>query len=114
MWGESRMIGLNLRMIWSGGKRIIPLDLPASITQGVSIYKEHELYSDKTNDYFRLDFSFKFHFFREKTEHIVALDIQNLTNRKNVLAIQYDPVNKKPSNYYMAPLIPIFNYRIEF
>jgi len=114
MWGDSRMVGVNLRMIWSGGKRIIPLDLPASIAQGVGVYKDHELYSDRTNDYFRIDFSFKFHFFREKTEHIVSLDIQNLTNRKNVLAIQYDPVNKKPYNYYMAPRIPIFNYRLEF
>lgn len=114
MWGSKRMVGLNLRMIWSGGRRILSVDLPASIEQGQSVYKDYDIWSKQARDYFRIDLGLKLHFFREKTEHIVSLDIQNLTNRQNVLAEEYNPATESIEEYPMTGFIPIFNYRLEF
>jgi hypothetical protein len=113
-WGKNRLIGINSKIIWSGGKRFIPLDLDASIKKGEAVYKTDELYSTKGKDYFRIDFGFNLHFFKEKSEHIISVDIQNLTNRINQWAEEYDPEKESVFYYPMAGIIPILNYRLEF
>ncbi|MGW8315482.1 MAG: carboxypeptidase regulatory-like domain-containing protein [Bacteroidales bacterium] len=113
-WGENKMIGLNAKMIWNGGKRVIPLDLQASIAKGSAVYKNDELYARKTPDYFRIDIGVHLHFFSERSEHILSLDIQNLTNRRNAYAEEYDPETESLVYYPLAGIIPILNYRIEF
>lgn len=114
MWGDKRMLGLNLRLIWSGGRRIQSVDLPASIEEGHTVYESYDIFSKQARDYFRIDLGMNLHFYREKTEHVVSLDIQNLTNRLNVLAESYDPVSQSITEYPMTGFIPILNYRLEF
>lgn len=114
MWGDHRMIGLNSKVIWTGGKRVIPLDLEASIAKGEAVYKNDEIYSRKTPDYFRIDFALNIHFFKRRKEHIISLDIQNVSNRRNVYAEEYDPETKSMVYYPLAGIIPILNYRFEF
>jgi len=113
-WGENRMIGLNSKIIWTSGKRVIPVDLQASIAEGEAVYKTDELYTRKTPDYFRIDIGLHLHFFRERSEHILSLDIQNVTNRRNAYAEEYDPETESIVYYPLAGIIPILNYRVEF
>ena len=113
-WGENKMVGLNLKLIWAGGKRLIPIDLPASTEKGEGVYMIDELYSTQAKDYFRIDLGFNLHFFREKTEHTLSLDIQNVTNRRNVLTTQYNSETESIEDYPLAGIIPIFAYRVEF
>lgn len=108
------MLSLNAKLIWSGGKRIIPVDLNASIEEGEAVYNVNDAFSQKADDYFRVDLGFKLHFFKERSEHIIALDIQNITNRLNTWSQIYDSENHEVINYPMAGLIPVLNYRIEF
>jgi len=114
MWGEKRMVGVNLRVIWSGGRRILTVDLPASIEQGQTVYEESDIFAKQARDYFRMDLGLKLHFFRDKTEHVLSLDIQNLTNRLNVLAEEYNPETQSIREYPMTGFLPILNYRLEF
>ncbi len=113
-WGSNKMLGLNAKIIWSGGKRMIPIDLDASIEKGETVYNNEEIFSYKGADYFRIDLGIKLHFFKAKTEHIISLDIQNLTNRANVWKEIYSPEEEKIIEFPMAGLIPILSYRIEF
>ena len=114
MWGSSKMVGINLRGIWSGGRRFLELDLPASINQGQAVYEDYDIFSKQGRDYFRIDLGLKLHFFKKKAEHVLSLDIQNLTNYDNVLAEEYNPVTESVEEYRMTGFIPIFNYRLEF
>jgi len=114
MWSSNKMVGLNLRFIWSGGRRYLTVDLPASIEEGQSVFKDYDIFSKQGRDYVRMDVGLKLHFFREKTEHVLSLDIQNLTNRLNVLAEFYNSGTESISEYPMTGFIPIFNYRLEF
>ena len=101
-------------MLWHGGKRLIYIDLQESILQGETVVNMAELFSTKASDYFRIDLGFKLHFFKERTEHIISLDFQNLTNRLNTWTQYYNPDTETIEDYYMAGIIPILNYRIEF
>jgi hypothetical protein len=112
-WGDNKMVGLNGKIIWSGGKRITPIDLDASIEEGEAVYDTDQLFSTQARDYFRLDIGVKLRFFRERSTHIVSLDVQNLTNRLNTWSVIYDPENQQVEEYPMAGLIPILSYRIE-
>jgi len=44
----------------------------------------------------------------------LSLDLQNVTNNKNIHSQQYDIVKGKVTNVYQVGLIPVLNYRIEF
>ncbi len=113
-WGKNKMFGLNAKVIWAGGKRQIPIDLEASIEAGEAVYFEGQIFSTKAEDYFRIDLGARLHFFKAKTEHVISLDIQNVTNRLNTWVKIYDPENEVITNYPMAGLIPIINYKISF
>ncbi len=113
-WGLNKLLGFNGRILWNGGKRLVPIDLQESIRQGQTIVNMDNLYSTKGKDYFRIDLGLKLHVFKERSEHIFSLDIQNLTNRLNVWAHIYNPETETIQDYHMAGLIPILNYRIEF
>lgn len=113
-WGSNRMLGINTKLVWSGGKRILPVDLDASIEEGSTVYHENDFFSYKGPDYFRIDLGLKLHFFKTKTEHVISLDVQNVTNRLNVWAEVFDPEDEKIVDYPMTGIIPILSYRIEF
>ena len=113
-WGENRMVGLNAKMIWSGGKRQTPIDLDASIEEGEAVYEWDKIFSEKNKDYWRLDIGVRLHFYRTKAEHVLSLDIQNVTNRLNTWTQIYDAENESITDYPMSGLIPIVSYRLEF
>jgi len=113
-WHQDKLLGLNTRIFWNGGKRLLPIDLQESISQGETVINMDQLYSTKGKDYFRIDLGLKLHIFKERSEHIFSLDIQNLTNRLNIWTQFYNPEEEVIQNYYMAGFIPILNYRIEF
>jgi hypothetical protein len=114
LWGKNKMFGISSRLLWNGGKRLISIDLEESILQGETVVLTEELFSTKTSDYFRIDLGLKLHFYKERLEHIISLDIQNLTNRLNTWTQYYNPATESIKDYYMAGIIPILTYRIEF
>jgi hypothetical protein len=114
MWGENKMIGINLRFTWAGGKRYTPIDLEASIAQGEPVYHWDQIFAGQARDYLRMDLGIQFHLYREKTEHIFSLEVQNLSNRVNVWTQYYDPYAALIREYPMTGLIPVFHYRLEF
>jgi hypothetical protein len=113
-WGENKMVSTNLRIVWTGGKRLIPIDLEASITEGKGVYQEDNIWVTRGKDYFRIDIGAKLHFFKPKVEHIISLDIQNVTNRANQWTEIYNPDTEQIQQYPMAGLIPIASYKIKF
>ena len=113
-WGDNKMLGLNAKLIWSGGKRQTPINLEASIEEGETVLEKNEPFSLQNKDYLRLDLGIRLHFYKKKSEHVLSLDIQNVTNRLNTWVQTYDAENKSIIDYPMAGLIPIISYRVEF
>ena len=113
-WGDNKLVGLNAKAIWTGGKRQNPIDLEQSIVAGEVVFNEDEPWSVQTQDYFRIDVGARLHIFKNNKEQVIMLDIQNVTNRLNTWSQIYDSKNQEIIDYPMAGLIPVLSYRLEF
>jgi len=108
------VIGTNLRLIWRGGYRTIPVNFNASEEAGKDIRLYDMAFETKAPDYFRLDIGVNYRKNNPKWSWILSLDIQNLTGRLNVWDEYYDSENNTIRQIYMNGLIPVLNYKIEF
>ena len=112
--GKDYILGVNLRLNYSGGLRETPIDEIASATEGTTVYDETNAYSLKQKDIFKTDLRVYWKRNKKKFNSTLALDIQNVTNRKNSSFRYYDTYLNDVVQNYQLGLIPILSYRIEF
>lgn len=111
---KGRVIGFNLKVIYAGGYYDSPIDLTESAMAGHTVYNEANAFSEKMPDYFRADVRLSLKRNYTKWTSTVSIDIQNVSNRKNVFNKYYNSEKNTLEYNYQAPLIPILSYRIEF
>jgi hypothetical protein len=111
---KGRVVGVNVKLIWSGGFYDTPIDIEKSIALGGTYQDRAKSFTEKNPDYLRLDVGVSLKRNFKKCTTRVSLDIQNTTNRKNVYNRYFDPSSNQIKFNYQAPLIPVLNYRIEF
>ncbi len=108
------VLGLSGRFIWTGGFRELPIDLDASIDQGREVRIWDNGFTEKMDNYFRIDAMV---FFRRNKPGYTAewkVEVINLTNNKNMLGKEYDPATESILVEYQNTLIPLLTYRIQF
>ncbi len=105
---------LDLKIVWSGGVPLTPIDLDSSIATGKTVFETSKRYSEKAPDFFRMDFKIGYRKNGKKSSHYFFLDIQNLTNRQNVYGHYFDAQEQKIETIYQLGFVPIFNYRVQF
>ena len=107
-------LNATLKFNLTGGKRYTPIDLEASRLADRTVYN-HELdFSEKYPDYMKLDFRLAYSISSNRFSHEIGLDLQNITNRKNVLYNTYssgadDIITVNQLNFY-----PVVQYRLYF
>lgn len=111
---HNNIFGMNAKLIWSGGKRDNPIDLEKSLADGHSVYYQDKRYEIRYDDYFRLDVGVNYRINKKKVSHLISLDIQNMTNRKNIFMTYFDRDALKTVKVYQTGLIPILSYKLEF
>ena len=113
---RNRVFGMNIKTTYRGGFRDTPIDLEASqaLPGEGTVYKDDEAYTIKYPAYFRTDIRFSMKKNRPNSTQTLALDIQNVTNRKNVYGSFYNKESNSIKTYYQTSLIPILSYKIEF
>jgi len=109
-----RTFGANIKMIYAGGFRYSPIDLDRSKKEGYTIVEESAAFSLQNPAYFRTDLRLSIKWNRKHLTSTLSLDIQNLSNRKNIYNQYYDPFKDKIVNSYQTGLIPVVNYKVEF
>ena len=113
-WKKNRTFGVNIRTIWSGGLRTTPIDVEKSMQQGQTEYIKSLAYSNQMPDYFRSDLRVSLKRNRKKSTTTLALDIQNVTNYKNVGGTYFDAKSGIVKTWHQVPFLPVLSYRIEF
>ena len=111
---KGRVFGCNLKLIYAGGYYDSPIDLAQSQAEGHTVYDEVNAFTVKMPDYFRADIRVSLKRNYAKWTSTVSLDIQNVTNRKNVFNKYYNADTNTLEYNYQAPLIPVLSYRVEF
>ncbi|TND07838.1 MAG: TonB-dependent receptor plug [Bacteroidetes bacterium] len=112
--GKRRTLGFNLKGLFTGGLRTIPIDLAASNAAGEEQLAWNRAFEDQNPYYLRLDSRVSLKTNRKKMTTILALDFQNTTNRKNVYGRYYNKEKGIIEWEYQTPLIPVLSYKIMF
>ncbi len=111
---KNRVLGLNIRTLYNGGFRTTPINVEASVEKGETIYYEDQAYTEQVPAYFRTDLRVSLKRNKANSTHTLALDIQNVSNRKNIYGSYFEPLTGEVKTSYQTPLIPILSYKIEF
>lgn len=113
-YNQNNILGLNFKVSWTGGRRDTPIDEAQSVLSGFTVYDEFKRNTIQYPDYFRIDFGLNYRVNKEKVAHIFSLEVQNITNRRNIAYKYYNSSLKTFIIQKQAGMIPVFNYRLEF
>jgi len=116
--GENNVLAIDLKGIWAGGKRYIPFDEAASRLENEAVYNIQDAYKNRFDDYYKLDFRISFKMNRAKFNQEWAIDLQNITNTKNVFTYTWVPGDNNSDGYvkteYQSGFYPMMLWRIQF
>ncbi|PBQ32423.1 TonB-dependent receptor [Sphingobacteriaceae bacterium] len=114
---KRNVISIGFKMTQAGGRYYTPVDLAASQLANTQVVQGDDVaYSQRNPDFFRLDIKtgFTLNAKHSKLSQSVFLDIQNVTNNKNVFAQRYNPVTNTVNTAYQIGFFPNFVYKIQF
>lgn len=131
-------VGKSRRNAWSagtkvtyaGGRRYSPVDVNASAVMYDVVPVESAINSLQFPDYFRWDLRLAYKIHRNRTKedqgqqrrgrtHEIAVDLINVLNIRNVLALSYSPDPQNPqadplAKTYQLGFLPLFYYKLDF
>jgi hypothetical protein len=112
--GNNSLLSVDLKMVYAGGHRKLPIDGQESLADNALRYKWSEAYEERFPDYFRLNGRITFRLNRSSFDHEWGLDLQNITNRQNIFIQNWDNSKKEVATYYQMGFMPMMTYRIYF
>ncbi len=98
----------------AGGKRYAPIDLEASRQAGYTQYDETNAYELQMPMYMNINLRTGIKFIGKSSTQEIAINISNLTNRKNPFFMKYDPLTDSQKTVYQFGMMPDLIYRILF
>lgn len=104
------------RISTAGGRHYTPVDLAASQAAGYEILQDDKAFSKQYDPYFRMDvkFGMKLNSSRKKVSHQFYVDLQNVTNNKNVFVREYNRLTNNVDQVDQIGFFPDFGYKIQF
>jgi len=114
--GEKRnKFSTDIKFTNAGGRAFTPIDLTASNTTGHETLSNNA-YSSNYDNYYRLDIKagYTLNSSKRKISHTFSLDLQNVTNHKNVFSQTYDDRNQSLSTTYQLGFFPNVVYKLQF
>jgi hypothetical protein len=112
--GRKSLLAVDLKMVYAGGHRKLPIDEEKSLEENALRYKWSEAYNERFPDYFRLNGRITFRLNRSTFDHEWGLDLQNMTNRQNIFVQNWNSSKKEVATYYQMGFMPMMTYRIHF
>ncbi len=99
----------------AGGRSYTPIDLAASNTAGREQLSTN-VYSSNYDNYYRVDLKagYTLNSSKKRFSQTISLDLQNLTNHKNVFSQSYDDRNQSISTTYQLGFFPNLVYKMQF
>lgn len=106
----------DARLSSIGGRYTTPVNVPASVLAGYQILDTLHYNSQQLDGYFRLDvkLGFRTNSKKHKLTQTFYLDLQNVTNRKNIFLVQYNQAKGIAEPVYQIRFFPDVLYRVQF
>ena len=110
-------ISADLKITNAGGRYYTPIDLEASqMTGHEQLAGDEYAYTSTYPNYFRMDVKvgYTINSRGKKLSQSFSLDLQNVTNNKNVFSQSYDDRSQSINTTYQLGFFPNFIYKIQF
>jgi hypothetical protein len=111
---KNQFLAYNIRASWVGGRYLTPIDLEASKLARQAVYDEENAFSEKQDPYFRIDIRLAYRWEMKSSTMEFAIDLQNVTNHKNVFTQSYDPISESVVTEYQQGFFPVPTFRVTF
>ncbi|MBX7124441.1 MAG: TonB-dependent receptor [Cyclobacteriaceae bacterium] len=111
---KNRTLGINWKVTAAGGRRYTPIDVQASLASGQVTYINEKENAQQYPGYFRTDLKISYRINKGRITQEFALDIQNVTNHKNIFQETFNRRTGVITRENQLGLFPIPQYRILF
>jgi hypothetical protein len=114
--GKSKIhwLVLNGRFMLRGGNRYTPIILSESIKRGGTVQDLTKILGVRYPNYWRADLGVGYRINKKRATWTISVDMQNVTNHKNVIRESYNNSTKKIQYSYALPIVPIMNFKVDF
>ena len=109
-----RTFGIDTRIFYTGGLRESVVDEATSLAEYRTVYRTDDPFSEKLDDYFRLDLRLSWRKEKEGKTRTLALDIQNALSIENDAYSYYDFRQGRVVKQEQLGIIPVLVYRVDF
>ncbi len=113
--GKRNKFSTDIKFTNAGGRAFTPIDLAASNTTGREQISANA-YSSYYDNYYRIDLKagYTFNSSNKKMSQTFSLDLQNVTNHKNVFSQTYDDRKQSINSTYQLGFFPNVVYKLQF
>lgn len=109
-----KILGLNGKVLYSGGMRESPIDLNASVQSGETVLVPKQYFTRQVPAYFRTDLGVYYKINNKRVTHSIQLEVQNVTNRQNFYYSYFDRDAGAVKTVNQLGILPNLSYRIDF
>jgi hypothetical protein len=105
----------DIKLTNAGGRAYTPIDLALSNAMGHEQLST-DAYSSYYDTYYRVDVKagYTLNGRKRRISHTLSLDLQNVTNHKNVFSLSYDDRSQNISTTYQLGFFPNVVYKLQF
>ncbi len=113
--GSRNILSTDIKFTNAGGRAFTPVDISASQLADREVLSTNA-YSTNYDNYFRLDIKggYTINSKNKKLSQSFSLDLQNVTNHKNMFSQTYDNQKMSLNTTYQLGFFPNFIYKLQF
>jgi hypothetical protein len=111
---SGKFLALSLKATTIGGKYLTPIDFEQSQIFGRTVYNREKAFTEKQDPYFRTDLRVSYRKEYKKSTLEISLDMQNITNNKNIFSQDYNPRTNRIVTQYQQAFFPVPYVRFTF
>jgi hypothetical protein len=111
---NNNFLSINLKNVYAGGKRFVPIDIESSLSAGKTIYNWRAAYQKRYENFFRTDIRVGYKINRRKLSFEMAADLQNITNTKQPFLQTFDPETGIIKSKLQFGFLPMLTLKLEF
>jgi hypothetical protein len=112
---KKNVFAIGLKITYAGGMRYGNVNTVLTDSLKEIIYLNEGYNENRFKDYFRLDTKVNYTYNAKKVTHEFGLDLVNVLNTQNILALTYTPNTvTRTSERYQLGFLPVFYYKIDF
>jgi hypothetical protein len=112
---EKNFLNVDLKTTWAGGMRYVPFHTEEiEDNYYVRVDDWDKAYQKRRPDYMRLNLRIGYKLNFRKSTFEIAIDMLNVTNRKNIYFEFYDPSSGEIKTVYQLPFLPVPLVRMQF